>query len=320
MTGVDRAAAWSAVPGPDAAGWTHWPAPAKLNLFLRITGRRADGYHRLQSMFRILHWGDSIALRPRADGRIGRIGGSAMGVAEADDLAVRAARLLQTATGCTRGADIIVHKEIPAGAGFGGGSSDAATVLRALDRLWGLNLPLGRLAALGLQLGADVPVFIEGRNAWAEGVGERLTPLEVPTAWYLLIEPGIHVATADLFQAADLTRDCAPATMEHFVADAFAQGIALGNVFEPVLRRRMPAVEAVFAGLACVGRLRLTGTGSGCFIEFAMREQAEAALEQVRAQASPGVARVVAGAIRSPLLDALGALQPRKQQGRRQEA
>lgn len=281
----------------DGAGYSHWPAPAKLNLFLHITGRRADGYHLLQSMFRLLDWGDTVSLRVREDGLVRREGASVAGVAEADDLAVRAARLLQAATGSSQGADIRIHKRIPAGGGFGGGSSDAATVLLALNRLWNTGLETEQLAALGLQLGADVPVFVHGQNAWAEGVGERLSPIELPPAWYLLADPGVHVPTAALFQADDLTRDCATATIVDFVSGAVS-----GNVFEPVLRRREPAVEAMFATLAHLGRPRLTGSGSGCFIEFATREHAEAALRQLPHGTRAWIA---AGAARSPMLEAL---------------
>lgn len=285
-------------------GWSVWPAPAKLNLFLRILGRRADGYHELQTVFRMLDWGDTIAIRLRDDGRIVRHGHSAAGVAEADDLAVRAAKLLQSASKIEKGADIVVEKKIPTGGGFGGGSSDAATVLRALDRLWACNLGLDALSDLGLRLGADVPVFVRGENAWAEGLGERLYPLPLPPAWYLLADPGVHAATAELFQAPELTRNASPATISDFVS-----GTGLGNAFEPVLRGREPAVEAVFVALtdACVGLAgipRLTGSGSGCFVEFADRESAEIG----RSRLPPGThAWVVAGAARSPLLDALEA-------------
>ncbi|MDQ3511256.1 MAG: 4-(cytidine 5'-diphospho)-2-C-methyl-D-erythritol kinase, partial [Pseudomonadota bacterium] len=227
-------------PGKDAAGWSTWPAPAKLNLFLRITGRRADGFHLLQTVFRLLDWGDTIRLRVRADSRICRHGDSAPGVTEADDLTVRAAKLLQTSANSSLGADIAIEKRIPAGGGFGGGSSDAATVLVALDALWGTGLGVERLAGLALQLGADVPVFVRGHNAWAEGVGERLTLIELPPAWYVLADPGVPAPTAALFGAAELTRDAAPATMTDFVS-----GVPLGNAFEPVLRGREPAVEAV---------------------------------------------------------------------------
>ena len=290
------------------AGWSAWPAPAKLNLFLRITGRRADGYHQLQTVFRILDWGDTVHLRPRADGGIARHGQGLPGVPESSDLLVRAARLLQEETGSPLGADIGLEKRIPIGGGFGGGSSDAATVLGALNRLWGTGLGVEELADLGLRLGADVPVFVRGHNAWAEGVGERLTALELPRAWYLLADPGVPVATAELFQAPELTRDAPPATIADFVS-----GAPLGNAFEPVLRRREPAVEAAFAALARVGTPRLTGTGSGCFVEFATRDDADAA----RAALPAGLrAWVAAGALRSPLLDATGHPDT---QGRRQE-
>lgn len=279
------------------SAWTEWPAPAKLNLFLRITGRRADGYHELQTVFRLLDWGDTVRLRVREDGRIVRHGESVPGVAEVDDLAVRAARLLQSHANCPLGADIVVEKRIPAGGGFGGGSSDAATVLRALDRLWGLDLDEDVLAALGLRLGADVPVFVRGRSAWAEGVGEKLHPVELPPAWYVLADPGVHVPTAALFGDPDLTRNAPPAKIADFVA-----GSVLDNAFEPVLRRREPAVQAAFDALAQVGRPRLTGTGSGCFVEFPDRGSAESAL----ARLPRGLrAWLAAGVDHSPLVAAL---------------
>lgn len=279
--------------------WSAWPAPAKLNLFLRIVGRRADGYHLLQTVFRLLDWGDTIRLRPRSDGRIVRHGGSVAGVAEADDLTVRAALALKTASNCGQGADIVIEKRIPAGGGFGGGSSDAATVLVALDALWGTDLGVEALAELGLRLGADVPVFVRGDNAWAEGVGEDLRPVALAPAWYVLADPGVHAPTAALFRSPELTRDAAPATMSDFVS-----GRPLGNAFEPVLRQREAAVEAAFAALARIGSPRLTGSGSGCFVEFATRESAEAAL----AELPPGLrAWTAAGAQRSPLRIALEA-------------
>lgn len=295
--------------GIDEAGWSHWPAPAKLNLFLRITGRRADGYHLLQTVFRLLDWGDTIRLRPRADGRVRRHGASAAGVAEANDLTVRAALALQKEAKIAQGADISVEKRIPAGGGFGGGSSDAATVLVALDALWGTALGFDRLAELGLRLGADVPVFVRGDNAWAEGVGESLRPIALAPAWYVLVDPGVHAPTAALFQSAELTRDAAPATISDFVS-----GKPLGNAFEPVLRKRETAVEAAFAALSRIGSPRLTGSGSGCFVEFAQREDAEAALAELPSGLRAWTA---GGAGRSPLH---AALDNRFPQGRRQEA
>ncbi len=282
-------------------GWSSWPAPAKLNLFLHVVGRRADGYHDLQTVFRILDWGDTVHLGPGSDSRIRRIGPSAPGVEAADDLVVRAAELLRTSVNCAYSADIRVEKRIPTGGGFGGGSSDAATVLVALNALWGLGLSVDALATLGCRLGADVPVFIRGHNAWAEGVGERLTPISLPPAWYLLVDPGVHVPTPELFRAPDLTRDAAPAK----IAD-FASGTLLDNAFEPVLRRREPAVEAVFQALARVGSPRLTGSGGGCFVEFDSLRDAERARSELPAELR---AWVVGGAERSPLLDALAAMK-----------
>ena len=278
-------------------GWSVWPAPAKLNLFLRILGRRPDGYHRLQTVFQLLDWGDRVRLRLRDDGRIHRPGGSPYGVAEADDLVVRAAKMLQSEARITQGADIVVEKLIPLGGGFGGGSSDAATVLVVLNRLWNAGLGEDALSALGLRLGADVPVFVRGRSAWAEGVGEELTPVDLPPAWYLLVDSGVSVPTAELFQAADLTRDAPAATIRDFVS-----GSVLGNAFEPVLRRRSEAVEALLQRLSQLGPAALTGTGGGCFARFGARADAEAAL----AQLPPGSrAWVAEGVDVSPLHRAL---------------
>lgn len=282
---------------PVPGGWSWWPAPAKLNLCLRITSRRPDGYHELQSAFRLLEWGDTVGIRLRQDGVIARVGGSVPGVAEADDLLVRAAKLLKTHANVALGADIRVEKRIPAGGGFGGGSSDAATVLNVLDHLWGTALGEDALAALGLTLGADVPIFVRGRNAWAEGVGERLTPIVLPPAWYVLVDPGLHVATPVLFASPDLTRNAAPVKIADFLS-----GSVPDNVFEPVLRRREPAIEAVFATLSRIGTPRLTGTGSGCFVEFASLQAAQAGLALLPSELRGWV---VAGAARSPLLDAL---------------
>jgi 4-diphosphocytidyl-2-C-methyl-D-erythritol kinase len=280
------------------AGWTDWPAPAKLNLFLHITGRRSDGYHDLQSVFRLLEWGDTVRLRLRPDRAIHRVGASVEGVDEASDLAIRAANLLQTAANVLEGVDISLEKRIPAGGGFGGGSSDAATVLVVLNRLWRVDWPLERLAALGMALGADVPVFVLGCNAWAEGVGERLQPVALPPAWYVVAEPPVHCPTAVLFASPDLTRDTPPLKMADFVAGGDPRSDRFGNAFEPVLRAREPTVDAVLDALSRVGRARLTGSGSGCFVEFATRESAEAALLAL----SPTLrCRLVAGAAVSPL-------------------
>lgn len=281
----------------DAAGWSWWPAPAKLNLFLNIVGRRPDGYHALQTVFRLLDWGDRIGIRLRDDGIIRREGDSLPGVAAVDDLAVRAAMLLQKASNSTQGADIVVEKSIPAGGGFGGGSSDAATVLKVLNVLWRTGLDDDALAALGLRLGADVPVFVRGHTAWAEGIGELLLPLELAPAWYVIVDPGVHVPTPALFADPDLTRDSAIAKIEDFVSGSLS-----GNAFEPVLRRREPAVEAALAALSDIGLARLTGSGGGCFVEFPSQHAALAAKTELPEELR---AWVVEGVARSPLLDAL---------------
>ncbi|PZO06126.1 MAG: 4-(cytidine 5'-diphospho)-2-C-methyl-D-erythritol kinase [Lysobacteraceae bacterium] len=259
-----------------ADGWSRWPAPAKLNLFLRILGRRPDGYHRLQTVFQLLDWGDTVQLRPRSDGQIRRAAAQGYAVPEEQDLVVRAAKLLQKEAKIAQGADIVVEKVIPLGGGFGGGSSDAATVLVVLNRLWAAGLDPDRLAALGLQLGADVPVFVRGRSAWAEGIGEQLTPIALAPAAYLVVDTGVGVPTSELFQTPDLTRDAAPATIADFVS-----GSALGNAFEPVLRRRSEAVEATLQVLSQLGPAALTGTGGGCFVRFGARADAEAALARL---------------------------------------
>ena len=245
----------------DTHAWTIWPAPAKLNLFLRIVGRRADGYHLLQTVFRLLDWGDEIRLRVREDGDIVRAEGSDL-IRPEDDLTVRAARALQAATGTRLGADIAVNKRIPVGAGLGGGSSDAATVLVALNALWETGCPTAQLADIGIRLGADVPVFVHGRSAWAEGVGERLSPLDLPPRWYVILDPRVHVSTAELFQAPELTRNAAPATIA-----GFASGAVRDNGFEPVVRTRYREVASALDWLGQFGPARLSGSGGAVFLE-----------------------------------------------------
>ena len=220
----------------DAAGWSDWPAPAKLNLFLHVVGRRGDGYHLLQTVFQLLDWGDTVRIRVRNDDSICRIN-PLPAVDATEDLAMRAAHALRSATACRRGADIAIDKRIPLGGGLGGGSSDAATVLSALNALWNTGLDTQALAAIGLQLGADVPVFVRGHSAWAEGVGERLTSIDLPPQWYVIIDPGVSVPTAELFGVADLTRNAA-----HLTIPLFASGAATFNVFEPVVRERFASV------------------------------------------------------------------------------
>lgn len=275
------------------ADWTHWPAPAKLNLFLHVTGRRDDGYHSLQTVFRLLDWGDTVSIRLRDDGAIVRTAGAAS-VAADEDLVVRAARLLADHAGTGAGADIAVDKHIPVGAGLGGGSSDAATVLVALNRLWKLGLTTSGLAGLGQSLGADVPVFVHGRSAWAEGTGELLTPVELDPAWYVLLDPHCTVATAELFAAAELTRDMPAATISDF-----SNGDLTDNCFEPLVRARHEPVAAALDWLSGHALARMSGTGSVVFAEFAERAAAEAVARQCPARFT---ATVVAGVNTSPLL------------------
>ena len=239
-----------------------WPAPAKLNLFLHITGRRADGYHLLQTLYQFLDYGDELDFELRADGNIRRPVGPAEVPAE-QDLVVRAARLLQARSGTAQGADIVLRKNLPLEAGLGGGSSDAATALVALNQLWGAGLSSSKLAALGLELGADVPVFLGGLAAWAEGVGEKLTPLELPEPWFLVVDPACRVATREIFQAPELTRNSAPITIAGFRA-------GLGrNDFEPTVRARYPEVSQALDWLAAHAEARLTGSGACVYAAFA---------------------------------------------------
>ena len=276
-----------------------WPAPAKLNLFLHIVGRRPDGYHELQSCFQFIDLCDEITIDVRADGRIRRAVEIA-DVAEEADLCVRAARALQAAAGTALGADIGVLKRIPMGGGLGGGSSDAATCLVALDHLWKLHWPVDDLAALGLKLGADVPVFVRGRVAWAEGVGERLTPLypplAPPEANYLILKPNVGVSTAEVFQDPELTRNSAPITIHGFLASG-GRNDCLG-----VVRRRFPEVARALDWLSRYGAARLTGTGACVFLAV---ETIELGLEIVRRLPPELDGFLVRGLNDSPLLERL---------------
>ncbi len=279
-----------------------WPAPAKLNLFLHVTGRRADGFHDLQTIFQLLDWGDEIRVTPTGDSIIERIAGPA-GIEAGQDLCVRAARLLQRTTDSRRGARIQLRKRIPLGGGLGGGSSDAATVLKVLDRLWATNLGTERLCALALELGSDVPVFVRGRSAAAEGRGEILTPLELPERWYLIIHPGVAVATAGIFQAPELTRN-SPVITIRAVSPAPIQLDETRNDCEPLVRARFPAVAAALQWLESRAAARLSGTGSCIFASFARAADAERVAAQVPDEWTSFVAR---GVNRSPLEEALTA-------------
>lgn len=237
------------------------PAPAKLNLFLHITGRRADGYHLLQSAFMLIDWCDTLHFELRSDGLIHRE--DLTTPLPADDLVVRAARALQAASGTTLGADIGVAKHLPAQAGMGGGSSDAATCLLALNRLWGLNLPRAALAKIGLGLGADVPFFLAGGNAWVEGVGEKITPLDLPPARFLVAKPPAGLDTAAIFCDPRLKRDSETATILGFVANPYGFG---HNDLQPVAQALCPDVSQALEWLANRGlQGRMTGSGSAVF-------------------------------------------------------
>jgi 4-diphosphocytidyl-2-C-methyl-D-erythritol kinase len=245
-----------------------WPAPAKLNLFLHVTGRRADGYHELQTLFQLIDLTDTIAIRVRADGVIERPEGP-RGIAADADLAVRAARALKGATGTQLGASLRVLKRIPVGGGLGGGSSDAATTLVALNALWGCGLTRPELTALGLPLGADIPVFIEGFSAWGEGVGELLEPIELPPRWYMILCPGVSVSTREVFQSPELTRNSPLITIRDF----FQSGGR--NDCEPVVRALCPEVAEALDWLSRLAPARLTGTGSCVFTACASAADAE---------------------------------------------
>jgi 4-diphosphocytidyl-2-C-methyl-D-erythritol kinase len=244
------------------------PAPAKLNLFLHVTGRRADGYHLLQTVFQLIDLSDRLHLERRADGRIRRVT-PVPGVPEEADLTVRAALALQAASGSRWGADIHLDKRIPMGGGLGGGSSDAATVLIALHRLWDLGMGRRRLMELGLALGADVPFFLFGRNAFAEGIGEALQPLTLAPRWYLVAKPPVEVPTQVIFQAPELTRNSASVKMLDFSAGALDSNALWGrNDLEPVASNRFPAVAAALSAVGRVGAARMTGSGACVFAAY----------------------------------------------------
>ncbi|UYG08790.1 4-(cytidine 5'-diphospho)-2-C-methyl-D-erythritol kinase [Halomonas sp. M4R1S46] len=274
------------------------PAPAKLNRLLHITGRRADGYHELQTLFQFLDHGDTLTLGRRDDDTL-RLRPALAGVAADDNLILRAARLLREATGTRQGADLHLDKRLPLGGGLGGGSSDAATTLLGLDRLWGLGLSLDALAELGLTLGADVPVFVRGHAAWAEGVGERLTPVTLDTPWFVVVHPGVTVSTPAVFQAPELTRDTPPITM----ARALQGGAASWrNDCEPTVRTLYPEVARVLDWLRDRAPSMLTGTGACVFASLDREVDADALLAEMPAGWHAFEAR---GLNRSPLHDAL---------------
>lgn len=244
-----------------------WPAPAKLNLMLHITGRREDGYHLLQTVFQLLDYGDRLAFDVRQDGQINNLNLPA-GVSAQHDLASRAARLLQQHSQTPLGADIHLDKRIPMGGGLGGGSSDAATTLLALNHLWGCALSIEQLAALGAQLGADVPVFVRGHSAWAEGVGDIITPIQLPPSRYLVICPPVHLSTASMFAHPMLQREQPRMTLQDFYLGA------RDNAFTPVARAQSAEIDALFNLLEPHATPQLTGSGAAVFCAFAPEDPA----------------------------------------------
>ncbi|MEA3119032.1 MAG: 4-diphosphocytidyl-2-C-methyl-D-erythritol kinase [Paraburkholderia sp.] len=262
------------------------PAPAKLNLFLHITGRRPDGYHSLQTVFQLLDWGDTLHFTLRHDGQVRRKT-DVPGVPEEADLVVRAASLLKAHSGTVLGVDIEIEKRLPMGAGLGGGSSDAATTLLALNRLWKLGLPRAELQALGLQLGADVPFFVFGKNAFAQGVGEALQPVALPARCFLVVTPKVHAPTAAIFSDKLLTRDSKAVTIADFLAeqscdaswpDSFGR-----NDMQPVVVRRYAEVAQVLDWFSNIAPARMTGSGSSVFAAFSSIAEAEAAQAELLA-------------------------------------
>jgi 4-diphosphocytidyl-2-C-methyl-D-erythritol kinase len=272
-----------------------WPAPGKLNLCLHIVGRRPDGYHLLQTAFQFIDLCDELGFWQQPDGVVERVG-QTPGMPPASDLALRAARTLAHRHGVRTGVGIELRKRLPIQGGVGGGSSDAATVLVALNRLWKLDLSPETLAGIGLELGADVPVFVGGQAAWAEGMGERLTPAEFPAPVYLLVQPDVAISTADLFQAPELTRDSPVITMAGFLATGGR------NDFEPVARRRYPAVADALDWLGEVAPARLTGTGSCVYAAMPDERTARETLARLPRRWRGYVVR---GLNRSPLLERL---------------
>ncbi|MDH5649036.1 MAG: 4-(cytidine 5'-diphospho)-2-C-methyl-D-erythritol kinase [Gammaproteobacteria bacterium] len=274
-----------------------WPAPAKLNLFLHITGRRQDGYHLLQTVFQFLDFGDRLRFKVTEDGIIRRETPVA-GVAEEADLCVRAARLLQQHTGCTLGADIWLDKRLPMGGGLGGGSSDAATTLLALNQLWALGLSRENLAGLALSLGADVPVFVAGHAAWAEGVGEQLTVIDLPERWYVVLAPDVQVSTAQVFRDPELTRNSPPIKIRDFHA-CLNQGNCR-NDLEPVVRKHFPEVGRALDWLAQFGAPGMTGSGACVFLPVADQQ---AGLDILDKQPPVEAGFVAKGVNRHPILN-----------------
>lgn len=284
------------------------PAPAKLNLFLHITGRREDGYHLLQTVFQLLDYGDQIKLELRQDDEINRLNGL-KDIPASSDLCIKAAILLKDYikkeySKNVSGVDISIEKVLPVGGGIGGGSSDAATVLHGLNELWQSNLTLDELATIGLQLGADVPVFVRGLSAWAEGIGEQLEPINLKEKWFLVIHPGVSVSTAQIFLDEGLTRDCEPIKIARFLQEQGSEDYY--NVFEPIVRKKHPEVANALDWLSNFSPSRLTGSGSCLFASFDSKSEASSVLNRMLASKNPATEKwqgfVAKGVNKSPLL------------------
>jgi len=274
-----------------------WPAPAKINLFLHVTGRCADGYHDLQTLFQLLDWGDELRFTINDNGRVSRSCNVDI-TPEEDDICVHAARLLQRHSGTSSGVHIDLNKRIPTGGGLGGGSSDAATTLLVLNRLWSCGQTTGQLAGLGLELGADVPVFVHGHSAWAEGRGERLQSMNLDRKYYLLVFPDFGVSTARVFNYPDLKRDTKPVELQRTGL------VSAGNDCEAVARKLYPELEVIMQDLQQWGQPRMSGTGSTVFLEYADRKAANSAASELKCRYN---VCAVGGVNRSPVLDELSA-------------
>jgi 4-diphosphocytidyl-2-C-methyl-D-erythritol kinase len=269
-----------------------WPAPAKLNLFLHVTGKRADGYHELQTLFQILDWGDELQIECRDDGQIERQN-VIEEIPESEDLSIKAAQLLKAETGCKKGANIYLSKNIPLGSGLGGGSSDAATVLHALNELWGCGLNTGELASMGLRLGADVPLFVYGHSAWAEGIGERLQNYSMEESWYVLVFPEVFVSTQSVFGDPALKRDSRLMERSQYAFDTSR------NDCQEVVFKLFPELQKVMRNLIALGTPRLTGTGSCIFIPVNGKNEAIRITNDLKSLYN---VRAVRGVNNSPLL------------------
>lgn len=273
-------------------------APAKLNLFLHITGQREDGYHNLQTVFQLLDYGDHITLSVRKDGHINRLSALA-NVSEQNDLTVRAAELLKQKTDTQLGVDISVDKVLPMGGGLGGGSSDAATVLHGCNQLWGTGLTTPELAELGLILGADVPVFVNGYSAWAEGIGDQLTKVELPEKWFVVVRPDVSISTPEIFSDEGLTRNCLAITIRDFLEGHTE------NVMQDVAEKRYPKLSEALQDLSAFAPAKMTGSGSCIFAEFKSKEDANKVVEILSNKWQSFAAK---GVSKSPLLNELSSL------------